>query len=248
MLQGPKEGQLHHLWRMVWDETLEPAVIVMLTRTWEAGRDKCFPYFPESFEEDTLTIKDEEESGDGFEATIKLLEIEEDRASMSIVRKLLLVVGDDTKTVWHFHFAGWPDFSIPEDDDRLALLQLIRISDEKTLTPENPRIIHCSAGVGRSGTFIALDFLLQEIESDMDDNDSTNPDLDIVFDTVNSLREQRMLMVQSEAQLDFIYEVLKDKWLARRLGSHRDDRDVSEESHQALQGLESGSPAVDHLH
>lgn len=68
------------------------------------------------------------------------------------------------KPIFHLLFTGWPDFSIPEGPDREALIHLIALSARANgHSTTVPRIVHCSAGVGRSGTFIALDYLLQEI-------------------------------------------------------------------------------------
>ncbi|KAI9844902.1 MAG: hypothetical protein M1837_005188 [Sclerophora amabilis] len=215
--QGPKQGQFNHIWRMIWQETSDPAVIVMLTQTSEAGRDKCFQYFPEDFDNDTLTYDGEDDFGDGFVATVRLLESSADSSSRSTIRKLVLSVGDESKTVWHLLFAGWPDFSIPEGEDRAALVELIKLSEQRNSTSTNPRIVHCSAGVGRSGTFITLDHLLREMEegSLVEPPSTPPPDTDVVFETVNHLREQRMTMVQSEAQLNFIYQLLNEWWAKR---------------------------------
>lgn len=73
--------------------------------------------------------------------------------------------------------------------------------------------VHCSAGVGRSGTYITLDYLLKEIESG---NIKADEAEDPVYETVNTLREQRMFMVQSEPQYHFIYDVLKEKFVKDR--------------------------------
>jgi len=73
--------------------------------------------------------------------------------------------------------------------------------------------VHCSAGVGRSGTYITLDYLLKEIESGSIKADEAE---DPVYETVNTLREQRMYMVQSEPQYHFIYDVLKEKFAEGR--------------------------------
>ncbi|KAI9724978.1 MAG: hypothetical protein M1812_000254 [Candelaria pacifica] len=209
--QGPKKGQLNHIWQMIWHETSEVAVVIMLTQTSEAGREKCFQYFPMDFENDNFSITGEDEFDDGFKANVKILELTVDAASRSTIRKLLLTLGDETKVVWHLLFAGWPDYSIPEGDDRAALLELIKISATKNSNPENPRIVHCSAGVGRSGTFIALDHLLGELErggfSDLAQG------VDPVYDTINNMREQRMSMVHAETQLNFVYQVLKEQWV-----------------------------------
>ncbi|KAI9823292.1 MAG: hypothetical protein M1832_002516 [Thelocarpon impressellum] len=234
--QGPKDGQFNHIWRMVWHETQGTAVIVMLTQTTEAGKDKCSQYFPLDASADTLAPSDGDEFGDGFAATVRLEELRYDERSRSTVRKLRVTVGEESpRLVWHLLFAGWPDFGVPDAtgpaEERNAMLELIRLSAELNEPscadgPRNPRIVHCSAGVGRSGTFIALDHLLGEMEAGAFDRlarlpsssagafDAAEAD-DPVFETVDRLREQRMLMVQSELQLLYIYQVLREKWLER---------------------------------
>lgn len=200
---------LHHFWQMVWHETKQVAVIVMLTRTAEGGREKCFQYYPLNHESDDIQISTANETGDNPDGSVRLLETISDQASRSTVSKLLLRFGEETKTVWHLLFSGWPDFNVPEDEDRAGLLELIKLAASKNTGPDNPRIIHCSAGVGRSGTFIALEHLLAELEvgslADVKDDD------DLVYNTVKELREQRMMMVQSVAQYQFLYQVLRDE-------------------------------------
>ncbi|PLB36116.1 tyrosine protein phosphatase PTP1 [Aspergillus candidus] len=215
--QGPKVGNIAHFWHMVFHESKDVGVIVMLTQTFELGREKCSQYFPINPDKPSMLLRDddtdpfinEEDQETGALAQVTLLETTLDPDSRSEIRKLELTVGTESKIVWHFLFAGWADYSKPEGEDRDALLQLIRLSGEKC-TPDNPRIVHCSAGVGRTGTFIALDHLLQELESgqllEVDD-----PDVDPVFEVVNEMREQRMMMVYNEMQLQFIYEVLREQ-------------------------------------
>lgn len=204
---------------MIWHEAEDPVVIVMLTQITEGGRDKCFQYFPDSAEDDTIVVNEEDEFEDGFKATVKLEHVYEDYEARSVIRQLSLTVNETSKTVWHFLFAGWPDFSIPEGADRAALIELIQLSEEANSTAGNPRIVHCSAGVGRSGTFIALDYLLSLMDEGLFEKEAERTEADIVFDTVNTLREQRMSMVQSDAQLSFIYEVIKERWLVKRQSS-----------------------------
>jgi len=119
-------------------------------------------------------------------------------------------------------------------------MELTKVS--KSVAGDSPRIVHCSAGVGRTGTWIALDFLLQELEagrllesgsqaSTPRSHSSkwtgtwgrsgpakpTTPELkdedDFIWETVNNLREQRMMMVMNELQYSFLYEVLKDAFI-----------------------------------
>jgi protein-tyrosine phosphatase len=203
---------------MVFHESQEVGVIVMLTQTFEAGREKCAQYFPLDTEQASMVLSTDksdlffnvdEQTEPGVLGKVTLLESTFDAKSRSEIRKLELSIGSKSKIVWHFLFAGWADYSKPEGSDRQALLELIKLSASKS-SLENPRIVHCSAGVGRTGTFIALDHLLCELESGhlLDVKD---PELDPVFETVNQMREQRMMMVYNEMQMQFIYEVLREQ-------------------------------------
>ncbi|TGZ81170.1 hypothetical protein EX30DRAFT_371536 [Ascodesmis nigricans] len=227
--QGPKRGQLHHLWRMVWHETGPVAVIVMLTKTSELGMDKCYQYFPGQVGEEPLKIVDQE-FGDGFAATIQLLDLQKDRKSASEVRKLEMKVGGKSKTVWHLYFKGWPDYNVPDGTDKLALLELVRLANEKNTGAENPLIVHCSAGVGRSGTFITLDHFL--FESSCSGFKNLKEHDDPIFEVVNKLREQRMHMVQSQVQFHFLYQVLREVMQERAKSvSPRSSGELAKEGH-----------------
>jgi protein-tyrosine phosphatase len=175
------------------------------------------------------------------------------------IRTFALVLDDTCKTVHHYFFTNWPDFGKPEAEDRVALLELCRVSRKVAQGDgeENPRIVHCSAGVGRTGTWIALDFLVWELENDLlaasttstppttttstiaeqsqpefqtntaqptwgksGPPKSTTPDPqrdeeDRIWDVVNTLREQRMMMVMNELQYQFLYEVVREAFIAR---------------------------------
>ncbi|EKV05976.1 Protein-tyrosine phosphatase 2 [Penicillium digitatum] len=226
--QGPKLGHLMDFWHMVFHESQDVGVIVMLTQTFEAGREKCAQYFPLDTEQASMVLladesdvlfDESEQTEPGVLGRVTLLESTFDASSRSEIRKLELAIGAESKIVWHFLFAGWADYSKPEGSDRQALLDLIKLSASKS-TPDNPRIVHCSAGVGRTGTFIALDHLLCELESghllEME-----HPEIDPVFETVNHMREQRMMMVYNEMQMQFIYEVLREQ-TNRKLGKITD--------------------------
>lgn len=223
---------IDHFWEMVWQERCE--VIVMLTQAWEEGREKCSVYYPEALWE----IKELEGWGSvqcvGFshECRTEIRELK--------VTKKSVVEGVETqeeRAVWHFLFLGWPDHEVPRDrEDQKALLELIKmsrfrieeISDGEGEKETPPRVVHCSAGVGRTGTFIALDHLLQELEdgrfdglvddNEVDREDSEAHEVDPVFETVKKLREQRMFMVYKPGQYTFIYQILKERWQARMKG------------------------------
>jgi protein-tyrosine phosphatase len=218
---------------MILDGPSSPAVIIMLTQTVEANREKCIQYFPLDLTVPTMTITDPDDPS--FALSVTLQSLREDAPSKSIVRELLIRTLDGTrsKTVYHLLFAAWPDFLVPEGDDRAALLQLLKLS-RKLAAPaegnnsatgkleEPERVVHCSAGVGRSGTFIALDWLVDELVAgaldapqEVNNDEKSEVDGDPVAEVVNQLRKQRMMMVQGEMQFAFIYEVLKELWLER---------------------------------
>ena len=209
-IQGPKQTSSSHFWQMVWHETSETAVIVMLTQVAEAGREKCYQYFPLGEEARTFQIQANKERDEALEGHIQLVETSDNQEARTTIRQLVLTVGEEKKIVWHLLFSGWPDFDVPHGEDRAALLELMKLSAFKNEHPKYPRIIHCSAGVGRSGTFIALEYLLARLESGAVAEAKESED--IIYDTVNRLREQRMTMVQSDVQYNFLYEVLREQF------------------------------------
>ena len=125
--------------------------------------------------------------------------------------------------------------------------------ESSTLTPSNssnallapnqykPRIVHCSAGVGRTGTFIALDYLLQELEDGKFDDMVGKMD-DPIFECVKRLREQRMFMVYKPGQFAFIYQVLRERWVERvkRLHGGRDEGSPTKKRKLLGEGKEEG--------
>lgn len=175
-------------------------------------------------QENTLHIPPIADCTDDLDLTAEVLSSTYDhptRSTLSEIRLTNTQAGASTsKTIWHYLFSGWPDFLIPEGEDRAALLELVRYTAEKAGGPENPRVVHCSAGVGRTGTFIALDYLLGELEEGTlhgaDSGEAAGGgekvEGDRVAETVNELRKQRMMMVQGEAQFWFLYEILKEMW------------------------------------
>lgn len=209
---------------MVWHELATPAVIIMLSPTHGphpnvlgAESEKCFPYFPADEDSSPIVINEASQLGDNFKGTIRFDSREPTPPGTDIeIRKLIMnVEGEDKeKPIWHFLYPSWPDFGALEAKNVDSIISLMSMSREKNSNAENPRIVHCSAGVGRTGTFVALEFLIAELQGGAwerwDKSDSS--DKDPVFDTVNQLRTQRRTMVQSYEQYVFIYEVLRKVW------------------------------------
>jgi len=202
--QGPLKEEIGRFWRMVWQEGCE--VIVMLTKPYEKGREMCAMYYPEKVGE--VVAED-------MESTVECLAFMKELGTE--VRKIKLVRSGEERIVWHFFYAYWPDMTATQREDQTAILSLIKMSrfriDKGRAGQEQgigaPRLVHCSGGIVRTGTFIALDHLLQDIglwkKGKMEMNDP-------VFDTVKRLREQRMRMVYMKEQYASIYQMLRDLW------------------------------------
>lgn len=230
---------------MLFDETGSPetpATVIMLTQTHEAGKEKCFQYYPLDMRDSVMEIPDVFYHGDGWRARVELLSCDFIEALKSERRVMKLTIcskrlegKERSKIIHHYLYSAWPDFGVPEKSDRAALVELVRAtrrtpnqnplelggstwhtstaSSEK-MEGEVPRIVHCSAGVGRSGTFIALDYLLSELEEGAFDVTGSK-DWDPIADAVESMRQQRMMMVQGETQFLLLYEIMRQLWLAR---------------------------------
>ncbi|XP_061084123.1 receptor-type tyrosine-protein phosphatase epsilon isoform X2 [Conger conger] len=184
--QGPLSHTVDDFWRMVWEWKCHS--IVMLTELQEREQDKCFQYWPT---EDTVTYG---------EYTV---EIKADTLCDTFsLRDLVLTFGSEkqTRLVRHFHFHGWPEIGIPTDGKGMIDI-IAAVQKQQQQSGNHPIIVHCSAGAGRTGTFIALSNILERVKAE---------GLLDVFQTVKSLRMQRPHMVQTVEQYDFCYRVVQD--------------------------------------
>ncbi|KAG9461471.1 hypothetical protein GDO78_016788 [Eleutherodactylus coqui] len=95
-----------------------------------------------------------------------------------------------SKQIRHFHFTAWPDFGVPKTtSDLIRFRNLVHEYTTNCYPLNSPIVVHCSAGVGRTGTFITLDRIIKQIEAE---------DRIDVYGTVYDLRMHRLLMVQTE--------------------------------------------------
>ncbi|KAG5945175.1 hypothetical protein E4U59_006271 [Claviceps monticola] len=241
-MQGPTLPSFTYVWRMVAEQTASPAVIVQLTSMVEGGAVKCHQYFPDNAEEPAWTLNEEDIWNDGWKACMAY-HSREDAADGAIEkRKLLLHVDGEAqpRVIWHLLYTRWPDFGVPTIDDMESFLKLMRSSQDYNLA-SNPRIVHCSAGVGRTGTFISLEHLMRELESGtfahLNRPDHKHPP-DLIYDTVDQLRQQRLSMVQSNVQYRFLYDVLRNLWRDKY-----DNRLAGYDAH----GLDTAEPAFKRL-
>ncbi|VDO05830.1 unnamed protein product [Rodentolepis nana] len=150
LTQGPLPQTVVHFWQMVLEQ--KSSVIIMLNRFTEKGTIKCFNYFPLNPQQ-TLTFP---------ESTFSVTCISEENKGFYAIRTLEVVNSDTNEThrIQHFHYTRWPDFGVPDyPSSMLNLLWDVRRTGALD-DPDHPSIVHCSAGVGRSGTFVLIDLAL----------------------------------------------------------------------------------------
>ncbi|XP_076478541.1 protein tyrosine phosphatase 10D isoform X3 [Bombus vancouverensis nearcticus] len=180
--QGPLHSTRDDFWRMVWESNSR--AIVMLTRCIEKGREKCDHYWPM----DTHPV---------YYGDICVTILNETHYPDWSITEFMLCRGDVKRVIQHFHFTTWPDFGVPSPPQTLA--RFVRAFRERVRPDQRPIVVHCSAGVGRSGTFITLDRILQQI--------LVSKYVDI-FGIVWAMRKERVWMVQTEQQYICIHQCL----------------------------------------
>jgi len=187
--QGPLQATFPDFWRMVWETN--SSVIIMLTREVENGRLKCDRYWPEP---------DVPLTAGHFKVT--LLDIPQQTDEL-IHRVLQLedTSSDEPKSrvVSQFQYIAWPDHGLPVSTD--AFLDLAEQADEANKT-NGPLIVHCSAGIGRSGTFCTVHATIEKIKLDIKNDPLVDPKFNIV-ETVLFMRKMRPGMVQTKEQYMF---------------------------------------------
>eukprot|EP00744_Colponema_vietnamica_P003632 GILI01005536.1.p1 GENE.GILI01005536.1~~GILI01005536.1.p1 ORF type:complete len:351 (-),score=92.12 GILI01005536.1:159-1166(-) len=203
--QGPVEESIADMWRMVWES--ESPAVVMLCECVEHDQVRCEQYFPIEAEQ-PITADD---------LSVRLVSYSTNDCGSLHTRVLQMThtPSQSSRTVTHIQFSAWPDYGIPSTEEMSALIQLIN-QVQAVQVPDSegkvaPVVTHCSAGVGRTGTFLAAYSLIARYLHQRSVNASSPAKLS-VFSTVRRLREQRWGMVQTKEQYRFIYSLLRE-WL-----------------------------------
>ncbi|XP_008682511.2 receptor-type tyrosine-protein phosphatase beta isoform X2 [Ursus maritimus] len=200
--QGPLPGTKDDFWKMAWEQNVHN--IVMVTQCVEKGRVKCDHYWPA--DQDSLYYGD-----------LILQMLSESVLPEWTIREFRICSEeqlDAHRLIRHFHYTVWPDHGVPETTQ--SLIQFVRtVRDYISRSPgAGPTVVHCSAGVGRTGTFIALDRILQQLDS----KDSVD-----IYGAVNDLRLHRVHMVQTECQYVYLHQCVRDVLRARKLRSEQEN-------------------------
>ncbi|XP_061088124.1 receptor-type tyrosine-protein phosphatase H-like [Conger conger] len=198
--QGPLPATVNDFWRMIWEQRTH--TVVMVTNCKEGERVKCEQYWPLDYTPFTYGNILVRVSFEKNEVNWTLREFVIKNTSTSEVR-----------SIQHFHFTAWPDHGVP--DGTTALIQfrgLVRQHIE-SCGSAGPTVVHCSAGVGRTGTLLALDVMLQQLEKE-------NKVGLAAF--VYKMRLSRPLMVQTESQYILLHQCIMDS-LKPKLGKMQEE-------------------------
>ncbi|XP_028812752.1 tyrosine-protein phosphatase non-receptor type 5 isoform X2 [Denticeps clupeoides] len=180
--QGPTVNTVTDFWRMVWQE--HSPIIVMITNI-EEKNEKCTEYWPE----DTATYED-------IEVTVKEV-IQADDYSL---RTFTVKCDSEERSLRQYWYTSWPDQKTP--DKAPPLLELVHAVEEarQQAPPQSgPVIVHCSAGIGRTGCFIATTILCKQLK---------NEGVVDILRTTSQLRLDRGGMIQTAEQYQFVHHVL----------------------------------------
>lgn len=181
--QGPLPHTCAHFWQVVWDHRL--SLIIMLTTLTERGRTKCHQYWPDPpdiMEYGNFRVKCQSED-----------------CTIAYVFREMVITNIETEeehTITHLQYVAWPDHGVP--DDSRDFLEFVTCMRPKRVENE-PVLVHCSAGIGRTGVLVTMETAMCLIER----NQPVYP-----LDIVRKMRDQRAMMVQTSSQYKFVCEAI----------------------------------------
>ena len=188
--QGPKKETINDFWQMIFENDCK--VIVQLCNFNENGKEKCFNYINiNKLNNLDFEIEDYISKGNDNYSQINLIKIKNKITNIK-------------KDVYHIFFFNWPDYEVPDIQKSISsfLIMFHTINQKKD---NKPFIVHCSAGVGRTGCFIAIYLLYCYLKQHLND-----PIIQFnIFNLVRQLREMRLQMIQTHEQFYFVYNFVK---------------------------------------
>ncbi|XP_064181421.1 tyrosine-protein phosphatase non-receptor type 3 isoform X2 [Anguilla rostrata] len=196
--QGPLPHTCSQFWQAVWEQHAH--VIVMLTTLTERGRPKCHQYWPDP--PDVRTY-----------GNLQVCCHSEDCNLAYVFRELTLtnVEKGEERSVAHLQYVAWPDHGVPEDPcDFLDFVSFVR----NKRSHSEPLIVHCSAGIGRTGVLITMETAMELIEKDQ----PVYP-----LEILRRLRDQRAMMVQTASQFRFVCEAIFRVYQEKKQGTPQAD-------------------------
>ncbi|XP_044015299.1 tyrosine-protein phosphatase non-receptor type 4 isoform X2 [Aphidius gifuensis] len=182
--QGPLSSTVADFWQMILEAG--STLVVMLTTLVERGRTKCHQYWPNINE--TLTFRN-----------LTLISTSEKTDDYFVFREFILrdINTGEERDITHMQYCGWPDHGVPSDWRQFTkFTETVRSARTGMV---EPAVVHCSAGIGRTGVLVLMETALCLIEA----NQPVYP-----LDIVRSMRDQRAMMIQNASQYKFVCEAV----------------------------------------
>lgn len=183
--QGPLSSTCEDFWQMVWEQNC--SLIIMVTPLIEAGRVKCHKYWPDE--------KEEVRYGQIF---VRNLNEKSKPATIDRTIQLTDAKGGEKRLTTQIQYKAWPDHEVPEDcSDFLKLVS--RVKRHRAMDPKNPIVVHCSAGIGRTGVLILMETAICIMEA----GEPIYP-----IKILQDMRKQRAMLIQTSSQFKFVAEAI----------------------------------------
>ncbi|KAI6215664.1 Tyrosine-protein phosphatase non-receptor type 9 [Aphelenchoides besseyi] len=193
--QGPMEETAEDFWQMIIQENV--SVIVMLCNFYENGEEKCCHYYPRTKNKEIKF---------GFLCTVRNIKTGKTGIDTSTWSELDVETNFASSRVYHILWTDWIDHSAPSD--ALPVIQLLKLAKSKA--GDGPIVVHCSAGIGRTGTFVGVDYISEKLRHSL---------VSTVYmqDLVKEFRRQRLHAIQSASQYVFLHVALIELAVSEKL-------------------------------
>lgn len=186
--QGPLPSTFPDFWRMVWEQN--SVVIVMITKLVERGKRKCDQYWPDDGVELYGPIQVKHlNTFSRAHYTVRMFSLKNTKLKKQYSERI----------VYHFHYTEWPDHGVP--DFTLPVLKFVQKSAYINPPGAGPIVVHCSAGVGRTGTYILIDSMIEQMKD--------KGTIDVAGFLLH-IRRQRKFLVQTEEQYMLIHDAIAE--------------------------------------